>query len=135
MNIAPIEEDTKGKIVVDGSIAIDTIGLVKEDVNMEVERGEVTTIESKRYNYVLGGYLNKCKNARIIGELGFGMNRKAILTGSMLEDEGTYRTVHFGIGSNSTIGGKNKANSHIDVIIKDPKIEIDGKRIDIWELT
>ena len=36
----------------------------------------------------------------------------------MLCDEGAYGCVHFGFGSNYTVGGKNKIDFHVDMILK-----------------
>ena len=69
------------------------------------------------------------KKSRIIGEFGIGLNPNAELCGMMLPDEGCLGTVHFGIGSNSTIGGKNEVSFHLDHVIKDPSIIIDGSKI------
>ena len=64
-----------------------------------------------------------------MAEFGIGLNPKAELCGRMLEDEGCMGTVHFGFGSNSTIGGKNKINFHLDLVMKEPTVMIDGKVI------
>ena len=47
----------------------------------------------------------------------------------MLTDEGCRGTVHFGFGSNSTVGGKNKVNFHLDLIMKKPTVYCDNKKI------
>ena len=38
-------------------------------------------------------------------------------------------TVHVAIGDNSTIGGKVKAPVHLDGIMKNPTLVIDGKTV------
>jgi leucyl aminopeptidase (aminopeptidase T) len=125
INIAPIESDTNGIIIVDGSIPIPEIGLLKSKEILTVQSGIVSAD-----NGVFSGLLNKIfgnniKN-RIIGEFGIGFNEHAKLCGRMLEDEGSFGTCHFGIGSNSTIGGLNYADMHIDFVIKNPVISADG---------
>ena len=47
----------------------------------------------------------------------------------MLCDEGAFGHLHFGFGSNYTVGGKNKINFHVDMIIKEPEVYIDNKLI------
>ena len=64
--------------------------------------------------------------ARIVAEIGIGLNPNAKLCGSMLEDEGCAGTAHVGIGANSTIGGQNQVPFHLDHIIREVSIELDG---------
>jgi len=47
----------------------------------------------------------------------------------MLVDEGSRGNIHLGIGSNYTIGGKNKVNFHLDHVIKQPDVYIDKIKI------
>ena len=74
-------------------------------------------------------FLNQDKKRRILAEFGIGINHKSKLTGNMLTDEGCRGTVHFGFGSNSTVGGKNSVNFHLDFIMKKPTVLIDNKKI------
>ncbi len=128
INIAPIEFDTNGVIFVDGSIPIPEIGLLQNG------EPEVLTVcdgfavpTSGKFSTLLSGIFGDNPKNRIIGEFGIGFNPYAELCGRMLEDEGTMGTCHFGIGSNSTIGGKNYAESHIDFVIRNPTISADNK--------
>jgi leucyl aminopeptidase (aminopeptidase T) len=49
------------------------------------------------------------------------------MQGIMLEDEGVFGTVHIGIGTNVTLGGKVKAAIHYDLIMWQPTIDLDGR--------
>lgn len=60
------------------------------------------------------------KNARHIGELGIGLNRKARIVANVLEDEKVYGTCHFAIGSN--FDGDADALIHLDCLVKRPTI-------------
>ncbi|WP_316572451.1 aminopeptidase [Neobacillus sp. YIM B06451] len=125
--IAPIENSANGKIFVDGSIA--GVGVVSEPVLLTVEDGRLTDAtgkEGKRLLDLLGD-----GNGRIIAEFGIGTNKKARLTGNVLEDEKVYGTVHIAFGSNKPFGGTNEAGVHIDCVITEPTVEIDGKRLNL----
>ncbi len=48
------------------------------------------------------------------------------MTGVMLDDEGVFGSVHIGIGSNLTLGGKIKAAIHYDLLMWKATLELDG---------
>ena len=56
------------------------------------------------------------------------MNKACKLIGRMLEDEGCYHTAHLALGSNNRIE-KGDCPFHLDMMMKDPTIEIDGRKI------
>lgn len=130
-NIAPIENRTNGSIIVDGSITDNRIGLLKETVVLEIKNGFVNKIscENKQIEKEIKKIFEEVNSpyAYIVGELGIGFNDKASLCGNMLIDEGVKGCIHFGIGSNWTIGGKNKVSFHLDFVIKDATMLIDEK--------
>ena len=133
-NIALLEEDSNGVLVVDGSIPYDDLGLVTTPVHMQVRDGKVISIqvEDTSMDKILQSLLfqgDHHDQKRVLAELGIGLNPKARLSGNMLMDEGTLGTVHIGLGSNATIGGKNKINFHLDLVIKLPTLEIDNQMI------
>ena len=47
----------------------------------------------------------------------------------MLTDEGAKGHIHFGFGSNFTVGGKNKVNFHVDLVTSDMDVYVDKKKI------
>jgi leucyl aminopeptidase (aminopeptidase T) len=81
---------------------------------------EATGNDGKRLLQLLGD-----GNGSIIAEFGIGTNKKARLTGNVLEDEKVFGTVHIAFGSNKSFGGTNEAGVHIDCVIKDPIVTID----------
>jgi len=128
-NIAPIEDATEGTLVVDGSIPCPQIGLLSDPVVLTIESGRVTSISGKQAQRLQEVFESaESEAARVVGEIGFGLNPSARLCGSMLEDEGCRGTAHVGIGSNATIGGKNDVSFHLDHVIRDVTAEVDGRR-------
>ncbi|CAN5394466.1 aminopeptidase [soil metagenome] len=128
VNVAPLETETKGVIVVDSSIPHPVFGLLKTPMKLTFENSKVSKIESDDAEYIkkLEGLFTKFgDNARIVGELGFGLNPLAKPTGKMLEDEGAMGYVHFGLGSNITIGGQNRVSFHLDCVCSAPDIWFD----------
>lgn len=127
-NIPPLEEKSEGEIIVDGSIPCSEIGVIREDIPIKIKNGMIAEIsETSVHAQALKGIFEmQGKNARVLAEFGVGLNPAAQLCGRMLEDEGCLGTVHFGFGSNSTIGGLNKINFHLDFVIRNPTVRVDG---------
>ncbi len=129
VNIAPIETSTRGTIVVDGSAAM--LGLVHEPIHLTVEGGRVTKIEGGAQAEQLREILARPNDPRVyvVAEIGIGMNPEGKLTGNMIEDEAAFGTAHLAVGNNALMGGQNSAPIHVDMIIRNPTIEVDGKVI------
>jgi leucyl aminopeptidase (aminopeptidase T) len=64
-----------------------------------------------------------------VAELGIGTNDKALITGNVLEDEKAIGTVHIAFGDNKSMGGKIRVASHLDGVIMDPTVYVDGNLI------
>ena len=130
-NIVPVENSAQGVIVVDGSIPYEGIGLLKEPIKIEVEDGLITSISGGIQASRLADTLEKQNDplVYVIAELGIGLNPHCRLIGCMLEDQGVYGTVHIGIGTNVTLGGTVKANSHYDFVLRNPTLVVDGHNV------
>ena len=71
-------------------------------------------------------------NKKIVALLtsNFGMNPKINIIGSMVLDEKACNTAHVAIGSNYWFGGDIKTFLHLDQVMRNPEIFIDGKRLE-----
>jgi|WetSurMetagenome_2_1015567.scaffolds.fasta_scaffold241741_1 2,5-dihydroxypyridine 5,6-dioxygenase len=130
-NVGPLEGSTEGILVVDGSIPQPGLGVITDPIRIKIIGGRITEIEGGKQAKVLRQVLSQFDDPWIynIAELGIGLNPQSTITGSMMEDEGAYGTCHIGIGSNIDFEGKVKAKSHIDMIIRESTILIDGNPI------
>lgn len=134
VNIAPLETCSEGVLVIDGSIPCKEVGLLNAPVTLKIECGRITDIESDDPAAVkaLNSMFEKAgPNSRVLAEFGIGLNPDAQLCGRMLEDEGCAGTVHFGFGSNITIGGLNEVPFHLDFVMRSPEVRVDGKNLSI----
>jgi leucyl aminopeptidase (aminopeptidase T) len=61
-----------------------------------------------------------------LAELGVGTNDRARLTGNVLEDEKILGTVHVAFGASIAIGGTVAVPIHLDCVVTDASLEIDG---------
>ena len=119
--IAPLESGSHGSMIIDGSMV--GIGLLESPLQVQVKDGKLQSIQGAEAEKV-GFLLNNERNATLC-ELGIGTNYAARLTGVILEDEKAYQTVHIAFGTNIGFGGTNKADCHIDGIIKNPTLYLD----------
>ncbi|MCF7800167.1 hypothetical protein K9M16_04170 [Candidatus Babeliales bacterium] len=127
-NVAPVENKSNGVLVVDGSIPCIELGLIKKDIKVIIKNGHIENIICDGIQAeVLKNVFEKQNNlkTKVLAEFGIGLNPKAKLCGRMLEDEGCLGTIHFGFGSNSTIGGLNEVGFHLDFVIKKATVLID----------
>lgn len=67
------------------------------------------------------------KGGNVMAEFGIGTNQNAKLIGNTLQDEKVKGTCHIAFGNNVSIGGKNNAKVHIDIILLRPTIRIGNK--------
>ena len=119
----------EGKLAIDGSIPLPGLGALKETVYLDVEGGYIKKIYGGEEAKILEETLASFNDPRVylVGEIGFGMNTGASISGRMLEDEGVFGTMHIGIGNNLSYGGENATPIHIDLIMKKPSYEVDGR--------
>ncbi|MGC2873449.1 aminopeptidase [Ihubacter sp. mB4P-1] len=123
--IAPQEDGCDGEILIDGSMV--GVGTLTSPLHVTVKNGVLQTITGSG-SEKLDILFAKPENS-IVAELGIGTNEKAILCGNTLEDEKVYGTVHIAFGTNTSFGGKNKADCHMDGIILNPTLYLDNKKI------
>ncbi len=125
--IAPVEGTAEGTLVVDGSIA--AIGLVESPVHLTVEGGHLVGATGDQGARLMELLTAHGPDGTNVAELGIGTNEEAILTGNILEDEKIFGTAHVAFGASAGIGGTIQVPVHLDVVIKEPTVEIDGEAI------
>ncbi len=126
--LAPVEGTTRGIIVVDGSMA--GIGTISSDseITMVVEGGFVRETRGGENADQLKRLMSSVgEGGRNIAELGIGTNDKAIVSGIVLEDEKVLGTVHIAVGNNLSMGGTVDVPLHLDAVLLDPTVEVDGR--------
>jgi leucyl aminopeptidase (aminopeptidase T) len=128
--IARVEESADGVLVIDASLP----GLaLTEPVRIRFERGRAVTIEGGAGAAYLEQAFKNVEGqpnsdwSRVIGEFGIGTNPKARIQGNIMTDEKVLGTVHIALGRNDMWGGKNAAPIHLDGVVSQPTVHIDGK--------
>ncbi len=122
---APVEDSMNGILVCDGSIG--DLGPVKKPLYIYVENGRINSIESEDMDMVrkVEAVLSVDEMAKVVGELGIGLNPRARLTGNLLEDEKAGGTAHIAFGRNIDMpGGRNFSKTHRDFLFYKPTFEV-----------
>lgn len=127
--VAPIEDETYGTVVFDGSIA--GIGLLSDHVKVEIKKGYIKNISGGKQAHQFEQMLMAVRNEKAfaVAEFGIGTNPKAIITGDILEDEKVLGTIHIAFGNNLSMGGKIKVSSHVDGVVTKPDVYFDKEQI------
>lgn len=125
--IAPVEGTAEGTLVVDGSIA--AIGLVESPVQLTIEGGHLVGATGDEGAQLMELLTPHGPGGTNVAELGIGTNEEAILTGNILEDEKIFGTAHVAFGASAGIGGTVQVPVHLDVVVKEPTVEIDGEAV------
>ncbi|MBS1879148.1 MAG: aminopeptidase [Actinobacteria bacterium] len=123
--IAPVEGTCEGALVVDGSIA--EVGLLETPTRLTIRGGHLTEVEGKAGKDLMGLLSPHGADATNVAELGIGTNEEAILTGNVLEDEKILGTAHVAFGASAAIGGTVQVPVHLDCVLLEPTVEIDGE--------
>ena len=130
VNIAPLEYAPNGAYAVNGSITSPSLGLLDASQKLIIQDGAVVKLEGSKAQIInqLFDHAESSKS-RIAGEIGFGLNPAADLSGAMLEDEGCLGCLHIGFGSNATIGGDNTVSFHVDFVTRKSTVILDDQII------
>ena len=123
--IAPLEDGSDGEMIIDGSMV--GIGKLESPLNMVISGGKLRSVTGEKSEAL--DVLLKNETNGTLCELGIGTNEAAILNGIILEDEKVYGTVHIAFGTNTSFGGTNKAECHMDGIILKPTLYLDDKKV------
>lgn len=119
--LAPVEGTGTGTLVVDGGFAGQSDG---GEVVITVEDGRIVDVAGSDPPAV---FSSGPPCAREVAELGIGTNPAARLIGTVLEDEKAYGTCHVAFGDNAGFGGKIDCDSHLDGVLVEPTVRLDGE--------
>jgi leucyl aminopeptidase (aminopeptidase T) len=125
--IAPLEGTAEGTLVVDGSIA--GVGLLDTPTSLTVRDGHLIETDGPAGQQLMGLLTPHGPEATNVAELGIGTNEEAMLTGNVLEDEKILGSAHVAFGASAAIGGTVQVPVHLDCVILEPTVEIDGQPI------
>jgi leucyl aminopeptidase (aminopeptidase T) len=134
-NVAPAEGTAEGTLVIDTTMH--HLGRLAGPVELSVSRGRITDIRGGADAWRLRRHLEEYGDdgARMFPtEASIGLNPNAHIVGDQREDKNILGAMHFGLGTNSDVGGSVTSNLHMDGVILQPTLYVDGvKKIDRGE--
>jgi leucyl aminopeptidase (aminopeptidase T) len=126
--IAPDEGQTWGTLIIDSGMGV--IPEDKDRLTITVKNGRAARIKGGNAALRLRRMLSPFgSSSRIIAELGIGTNKYAKISGYSLEDEKVLGTVHIALGNNVSFGGQNNVPIHVDGVVYNATLVIDGRKI------
>ena len=132
LNICPVEYTANGKLVFD--LCMHQIGRIREPIELTVENGRIVKIDGGADAFTLRNYLaeHADENGYVCpAEASVGINSKAKIRGVQREDKNIIGSMHFGLGTTIDVGGTVHSNIHMDGVILEPTLYVDGdKRIE-----
>ncbi len=125
---APTDGSAEGLLIVDSGMGIRREE--GEQICIVIKRGRAVRING-------GGAARKLSrnltlygpSSRMIAEFGIGTNEAAKLSGCTVEDEKVLGTIHIALGNNRSFGGNNDVPVHLDGVVVNATVEVDGKVI------
>jgi leucyl aminopeptidase (aminopeptidase T) len=131
----PIEGTTEGVLVIDGVIPLVGIGQVRSPIRVEIREGKARSFSAaaeddsfaRQLEGLLAGYDDP--NVYEVAEIALGLNPRSQMGDSAVDAEAKLGTAHVAFGDNRGYGGTNAAKCHIDCVIRDVSLWLDGEPI------
>lgn len=126
-NVPPIEGSADGTLVID--LTMHHLGRLTSPIACTIKEGRIVKIEGGPDAHTLREYLHEYgdENAYLCpAEASVGVNRKARIRGVQREDKNIFGCMHFGLGTNIDVGGTVQSRIHMDGVILEPTLSVDG---------
>ncbi len=128
VSLPPLEGTAEGRVVIEHVMT--DIGRLAAPITWIVEKGEAVRFEGGAEARALEAHIEGVRNARNIAELGIGINPMSRLIGGITEVKKKLGTAHMALGDSAAgYGGKVVSDVHLDGMILDVRIAIDGEVI------
>lgn len=127
---APVEGTASGVVVVDGDLLFMGRGPLREPVVLRVQEGRVTGIEGAESRR-LTAMLDRCADEQMsnLAEVSVAFNPAGTICGVPMETESARGTAHIALGNSIAYGGVVNAIAHLDCVMRDATLELDGRAV------
>jgi leucyl aminopeptidase (aminopeptidase T) len=125
---APVEGTASGVVVIDGDLLFMGQGPLREAVVLHVVDGNVVGIEGAECAR-LTEMLDRCADNRManLAEVSMAFNPAGTICGVPMETESARGTAHVALGNSIAYGGRINAVAHLDCVMRDATLELDGR--------
>ncbi|MCC6224476.1 MAG: hypothetical protein IT201_13425 [Thermoleophilia bacterium] len=128
---SPLEGTAEGRVVVDGSLLFLGPDQLASPVELRFAAGRLMGIAGPEA-WRLEDAIERAGDERMtsLAEVSVGLNPRSRPGGSALELEGIVGGAHVALGNNVAYGGSVDARSHIDCVLLDAVLALDGVPLD-----
>ena len=127
---APVEGTVSGTVVVDGDLLFMGQGPLVEPVVLHIVDGQVRGIEGPERRR-LTTMLERCQDDRManLAEVSLAFNPAGTICEVPMETESARGTAHVALGNSIAYGGVVNAVAHLDCVMRDATLELDGRAV------
>lgn len=127
---APVEASSDGVVVIDADLLFMGQGPLPSPVVLQVRDGELIGIEGQEAGR-LEEMLARCADERMgnLAEVSMAFNPSGHVCGVAMETESALGTAHIALGNSIAYGGTVDAVAHLDCVMKDATLELDGRPV------
>lgn len=127
VSLSTVEGTADGVAIIDGPISY--LGLPQEPVKLDIKKGRVVKVSGGGEAAILREWLMRVENFDNFAEIGIGVNPESRRNGDWQEEKKALGTAHFALGDNIYYYGKVSCPIHLDMVMYEPTVTIDGSVI------
>jgi len=127
---APVEGTASGTVVIDGDLLFMGEGPLADAVALHIEDGRMVGIEGPE-RARLTSMLERCADERManLAEVSVAFNPAGTICPVPMETESARGTAHIALGNSVAYGGEVNAVAHLDCVMRDATLELDGRAV------
>ena len=127
---APVEGTASGTVVIDGDLLFMGEGPLADAVALHIEDGQMAGIEGPE-RARLTSMLERCADDRManLAEVSVAFNPAGTICSVPMETESARGTAHIALGNSIAYGGEVNAVAHLDCVMRDATLELDGRAV------
>ncbi len=133
---APLEGSANGVVVVDADLLFMGRGPLPEPVVLHIHDGELADVEGAE-RHRLTDMIDRCGDRRMsnLAEVSMAFNPAGLVCAVAMETESSLGTAHIALGNSLAYGGVVDAVAHLDCVMRDATLELDGEKVLIAGVT